>query len=242
MVVAGLILYQLRNSRPYITKDFDIVLSCIAIFAGGILIFQVNLYCTDTRTAQYQKLLLLDCPCLTCMLCCSGLAVGPIAAIWAAADSRWCTELWFRDCALETDCAQTGGKWIGPDVQSMFLAYQHGLHHALFIPKGKSPSWHTMHCFALALYIAHTLTAACQSRIGIHIICPQHEVMQLAKASTEYGSCTLQQQLVTDLNYSCCHISCSTSASSSIGLPASLVLSCTPAASLLDNLWEVSPS
>lgn len=40
MVVAGLILYQLRNSRPYITKDFDIVLSCIAIFAGGILIFQ----------------------------------------------------------------------------------------------------------------------------------------------------------------------------------------------------------
>lgn len=40
MIVAGAVLYQLRNSRPYITKDFDIVLSCIAIFAGGILVFQ----------------------------------------------------------------------------------------------------------------------------------------------------------------------------------------------------------
>lgn len=42
MIVAGAVLYQLRNSRPYITKDFDIVLSCIAIFAGGILVFQVT--------------------------------------------------------------------------------------------------------------------------------------------------------------------------------------------------------
>ena len=42
MIVAGAVLYQLRNSRPYITKDFDIVLSCIAIFAGGILVFQVG--------------------------------------------------------------------------------------------------------------------------------------------------------------------------------------------------------
>jgi len=42
MIVAGAVLYQLRNSRPYITKDFDIVLSCIAIFAGGILVFQVS--------------------------------------------------------------------------------------------------------------------------------------------------------------------------------------------------------
>ena len=53
MVVAGLILYQLRNSRPYITKDFDIVLSCIAIFAGGILIFQVHHHHLSTiMTAQ----------------------------------------------------------------------------------------------------------------------------------------------------------------------------------------------
>lgn len=43
MILAGAVLYQLRNSRPYITKDFDIVLSCIAIFAGGILVFQVSL-------------------------------------------------------------------------------------------------------------------------------------------------------------------------------------------------------
>ena len=55
MVVAGLILYQLRNSRPYITKDFDIVLSCIAIFAGGILIFQVNLHCANNQAEQHEK-------------------------------------------------------------------------------------------------------------------------------------------------------------------------------------------
>lgn len=42
MIVAGVVLYQLRNSRPYVTKDFDIVLSCIAIFSGGILVFQVS--------------------------------------------------------------------------------------------------------------------------------------------------------------------------------------------------------
>ncbi|KAL3146497.1 hypothetical protein ABBQ32_000750 [Trebouxia sp. C0010 RCD-2024] len=40
MIAAGAVLYQFRNSRPYVTKDFDIVLSCIAIFAGGILVFQ----------------------------------------------------------------------------------------------------------------------------------------------------------------------------------------------------------
>ena len=45
MIAAGAILYQLRNSRPYVTKDFDIVLSCIAIFAGGILVFQVGHAC-----------------------------------------------------------------------------------------------------------------------------------------------------------------------------------------------------
>ena len=51
MIVAGAVLYQLRNSRPYITKDFDIVLSCIAIFAGGILVFQVTVkscHCVNT--------------------------------------------------------------------------------------------------------------------------------------------------------------------------------------------------
>lgn len=42
MIAAGAVLYQFRNSRPYVTKDFDIVLSCIAIFAGGILVFQVG--------------------------------------------------------------------------------------------------------------------------------------------------------------------------------------------------------
>ena len=42
MIIAGAVLYQLRNSRPYITKDFDIVLSCVSIFAGGILVFQVS--------------------------------------------------------------------------------------------------------------------------------------------------------------------------------------------------------
>lgn len=45
MIAAGALLYQLRNSKPYLTKDFDIVLSCIALFSGGILVFQVIVLC-----------------------------------------------------------------------------------------------------------------------------------------------------------------------------------------------------
>lgn len=56
MIVAGAVLYQLRNSRPYITKDFDIVLSCIAIFAGGILVFQVDVrHCHHVETGSTKR-------------------------------------------------------------------------------------------------------------------------------------------------------------------------------------------
>ncbi len=62
MIVAGAVLYQLRNSRPYITKDFDIVLSCIAIFAGGILVFQVGV-----RQCHHVEIGSIKRPC-TCTL------------------------------------------------------------------------------------------------------------------------------------------------------------------------------
>lgn len=85
MIAAGAILYQLRNSRPYVTKDFDIVLSCIAIFAGGILVFQVS----HTRTACSEFIHALP------HICCSpGMASRPAAAVWSTADSRCCTQLW----------------------------------------------------------------------------------------------------------------------------------------------------
>ena len=42
LIGAGVLLYQLRSSKPYITKDVDIVLSSVSIFAGGILVFQVS--------------------------------------------------------------------------------------------------------------------------------------------------------------------------------------------------------
>ena len=36
----GLALYQLRRLRPTLSRDFDVVVSSIAIFSGGILVFQ----------------------------------------------------------------------------------------------------------------------------------------------------------------------------------------------------------
>ena len=41
LVAAGLFLYQLRRVQPEISRDFDVVVSAVATFSGGILIFQV---------------------------------------------------------------------------------------------------------------------------------------------------------------------------------------------------------
>ncbi|KAK9832484.1 hypothetical protein WJX81_001075 [Elliptochloris bilobata] len=39
-VACGLSLYQLRRIQPELSRDFDVVVSSIAIFSGGILVFQ----------------------------------------------------------------------------------------------------------------------------------------------------------------------------------------------------------
>lgn len=41
LIGGGVFLYNLRNVQPVSSKDSDIVLSCILVFSGGILIFQV---------------------------------------------------------------------------------------------------------------------------------------------------------------------------------------------------------
>ena len=40
LVGGALALYQLRRLRPSLSRDFDVVVSSIAIFSGGILVFQ----------------------------------------------------------------------------------------------------------------------------------------------------------------------------------------------------------
>ena len=42
LIGAGLFLYQLRRVSPEISRDFDVVVSAVATFSGGILIFQVR--------------------------------------------------------------------------------------------------------------------------------------------------------------------------------------------------------
>ena len=41
LIGGGVGLYNLRNVQPVSAKDSDVVLSCILVFSGGILIFQV---------------------------------------------------------------------------------------------------------------------------------------------------------------------------------------------------------
>ena len=40
LIGGGLALYQLRRARPSVSRDFDVVASSVAIFSGGILVFQ----------------------------------------------------------------------------------------------------------------------------------------------------------------------------------------------------------
>ena len=41
LIAGGLALYQLRRLQPDISRDFDVIVSAVATFSGGILIFQV---------------------------------------------------------------------------------------------------------------------------------------------------------------------------------------------------------
>lgn len=40
LIAGGLALYQLRRVQPDISRDFDVIVSAVATFSGGILIFQ----------------------------------------------------------------------------------------------------------------------------------------------------------------------------------------------------------
>lgn len=45
MVGGGLLLYNVRLSRPWISRDYDVVISSVSILTGGILVFQVLQAC-----------------------------------------------------------------------------------------------------------------------------------------------------------------------------------------------------
>ena len=40
LIGSGVSLWQIRQSKPWISKDYDVVVSCISLLVGGILIFQ----------------------------------------------------------------------------------------------------------------------------------------------------------------------------------------------------------
>lgn len=40
LIGSGVSLWQIRQTRPWISKDYDVVISCISLLVGGILIFQ----------------------------------------------------------------------------------------------------------------------------------------------------------------------------------------------------------
>ena len=40
LIGSGVSLWQIRQSKPWISKDYDVVISCISLLVGGILIFQ----------------------------------------------------------------------------------------------------------------------------------------------------------------------------------------------------------
>ena len=62
LIGAGVSLYQVRQVRPEISKDYDVVISCISLLVGGILIFQVRpgvcILCAMPRTLSKQGRLL----------------------------------------------------------------------------------------------------------------------------------------------------------------------------------------
>ena len=40
LIGSGVSLWQIRQTKPWISKDYDVVISCISLLVGGILIFQ----------------------------------------------------------------------------------------------------------------------------------------------------------------------------------------------------------
>lgn len=47
MVAGGVLLYNVRVNRPWISRDYDVVISSVSVLVGGILVFQVG--CCDAE-------------------------------------------------------------------------------------------------------------------------------------------------------------------------------------------------
>ena len=96
MIGGGLALYQVRLSRPWISRDYDVVISSISILTGGILVFQVRLcVCSQPSRAEHHfamnTAVFSPCPSppqskTTPAL--AGVAVRSVAAVWAAPHGR----------------------------------------------------------------------------------------------------------------------------------------------------------
>ena len=54
LIAGGLALYQLRRLQPDISRDFDVIVSAVATFSGGILIFQVGFCSADLMTSLHS--------------------------------------------------------------------------------------------------------------------------------------------------------------------------------------------
>lgn len=52
LIGGGLSLYQLRSVQPRLSRDFDVVVSSVVIFSGGILIFQVLAHWSYTHRTR----------------------------------------------------------------------------------------------------------------------------------------------------------------------------------------------
>lgn len=55
MIGGGLGLYQVRLSRPWISRDYDVVISSISILTGGILVFQVTILLSPIDVAIHGE-------------------------------------------------------------------------------------------------------------------------------------------------------------------------------------------
>lgn len=90
MVAGGVLLYNVRINRPYISRDYDVVISSISVLVGGILIFQVGLPWAAFGIRQSDAALASTWVSHPFQL--PGLETGPAAALRAAPDS------WHGDC------------------------------------------------------------------------------------------------------------------------------------------------
>jgi hypothetical protein len=62
LIGAGVSLWQIRQARPWISKDYDVVISCISLLVGGILIFQVGSGTVYLCSSIHRAI----CLCQTC--------------------------------------------------------------------------------------------------------------------------------------------------------------------------------